>query len=94
MLSSSGFSASSSGWCNGITAIISYCDEARLMVELDGGVHQEADQQRRDQIRDETLRANNLTVMRFSNERVTNQTAEVLSELSHSIQTQRTLSPT
>ena len=44
-----------------------YCAKARLVVELDGGGHYEAEQQRLDEQRTKSLEAMGLTVVRFSN---------------------------
>ena len=44
-----------------------YCAKARLVVELDGGSHYEAEQQRLDEQRTKSLEAMGLTVVRFSN---------------------------
>jgi type I restriction enzyme, R subunit len=45
-----------------------YCDEKKLVVELDGGVHQIEEQKQRDQARDEYLTSQGFQVVRFSNE--------------------------
>ncbi|MFZ4677881.1 MAG: DUF559 domain-containing protein, partial [Nodosilinea sp.] len=42
-----------------------YCAEKRLVVELDGAVHQKPEQQTYDQIRNEELEARDLTVLRI-----------------------------
>ncbi|HNX98026.1 MAG TPA: N-6 DNA methylase [Candidatus Aminicenantes bacterium] len=47
-----------------------YCDELKLAVELDGGVHKEPEQLKKDEQRDAYLRKNGLTVLRFANEAV------------------------
>ena len=56
-----------------------YCHEARLVVELDGAVHQT--QTLRDQDRDQWMQANGITVLRFSNNAVLEQTEAVLGEI-------------
>ncbi|MFH0991236.1 MAG: HsdR family type I site-specific deoxyribonuclease [bacterium] len=45
-----------------------YCNEKKLVVELDGGVHQIEEQKQRDQVRDEYLTSQGYHVVRFSNE--------------------------
>ncbi|MBU0489188.1 MAG: endonuclease domain-containing protein [Bacteroidetes bacterium] len=45
-----------------------YCHEIKLVVELDGGIHNESTQQERDEGRTEMLRQQGITVVRFSNE--------------------------
>lgn len=50
-----------------------YCAERQLIVEVDGGIHQEPEQQRRDEQRTSWMQANGLTVVRFTNEEVLTQ---------------------
>jgi very-short-patch-repair endonuclease len=45
-----------------------YCHERKLIVELDGGVHSDPDQQLHDQNRDIFLLSLGLRILRFSNE--------------------------
>jgi len=47
-----------------------YVDEARVIIELDGGQHGEDDHFERDQKRDAWLEANGYTVLRFWNNEV------------------------
>jgi len=56
-----------------------YCHEARLVIEVDGGVHLE--QQTQDQERQASLEAQGYRVMRFTNERVLADTDTVLAEI-------------
>jgi very-short-patch-repair endonuclease len=57
----------------------SICAEAKLVVELDGGVHQErADV---DPVRDDVLARGGLHVIRFANERVLRDTESVVAEI-------------
>ena len=44
-----------------------YCAKARLIIELDGGGHYEADQREADEVRTKELEQLGLTVLRFSN---------------------------
>jgi very-short-patch-repair endonuclease len=44
-----------------------YCAAARLVIEIDGGQHYQAQGQYRDAIRDQQLKSLGLTVLRFSN---------------------------
>ena len=64
-----------------------FCDDARLIIELDGAVHQEPDQKARDRIRDEILRQHNLHVLRFSNDEVLHDIESVLQRISDHILT-------
>jgi S-adenosylmethionine decarboxylase proenzyme len=59
-----------------------FCDDARLIIEVDGAVHLEPTQQERDRSREEILRANDLSVLRFTNNDVFNQTEKVLEAIS------------
>ncbi len=58
-----------------------YCHTARLVIELDGGVHDEADQRIYDENRTYLLTEFGLTVIRFSNEAVYGQIDEVLNTI-------------
>ena len=48
-----------------------YCNEPRLIVEIDGGIHET--QKDYDKLRDWIISRNDITVLRFSNEEVVNQ---------------------
>lgn len=49
-----------------------YCNKARLVIEIDGDIHKRADKIEYDKIRQEEIEARNITVIRFSNEDITN----------------------
>jgi very-short-patch-repair endonuclease len=55
-----------------------YCHAARLVIELDGKIHQQPQQQHRDSDRDQWMQANGFTVLRFRNEEVFSNTEAVL----------------
>lgn len=55
-----------------------YCREAKLIVELDGAIHDARDAQIADALRTEFLKASGYTVIRFRNEEVLNNVLEVL----------------
>ena len=55
-----------------------YCAEARLVVEVDGGVHDEPGHAEYDEDRQRFLQALGLRVLRFSNAQVINETDAVL----------------
>ncbi|GAB2633293.1 endonuclease domain-containing protein [Belliella aquatica] len=55
-----------------------YCHQYKLVIELDGDVHEEKDQKERDLGREEELKNLGLHIIRFSNESVLNETNEVL----------------
>ena len=58
-----------------------FCHERRLIVELDGGVHSDPDQQLHDQNRDTFLLSLGLRILRFSNEQVLGAPQEVLDQI-------------
>ncbi len=62
-----------------------YCHEARLIVELDGGIHAEPEQADRDENREVYLRENRLQVLRFTNEQVLQDPETVLREIAGAI---------
>ena len=47
-----------------------YCAKAKLMIEIDGGYHDEGMQRKSDAVREAALRGAGLDVLRFSNEEV------------------------
>ena len=58
-----------------------YCAKAKLVIELDGGVHNTADAQEYDVIRDNVMASLGLTVLRFSNQQVETELSAVLAEI-------------
>ena len=58
-----------------------YCHELRLIVELDGDVHPEANQSDRDQARTEWLEAQGYRLMRFRNDEVMQNVDAVLEKI-------------
>ena len=62
-----------------------YCHEARLVVELDGGIHETPEQADRDQNREVYLRENRLQVLRFTNEQILEEPESVLREIAGAI---------
>lgn len=59
-----------------------YCPRAGLIVEVDGAVHDEAEQQSRDLIREEFLLMQGFTVIRFSNDEVLSDLSTVVARIS------------
>jgi very-short-patch-repair endonuclease len=57
-----------------------YCDDARLVIEVDGAVHLEASQRERDDARDAAMRKFELEVLRFTN-------TDVLSDIEAVVET-------
>ncbi len=58
-----------------------YRREARLVVELDGGIHSEPEPADRDENREVYLRENRLQVLRFNNEQILQDPETVLREI-------------
>ena len=58
-----------------------YCPKAQLVIELDGGQHYEEAGREKDQIRDEDLKGNGLTVLRFSDREVFENTDAVVQKI-------------
>jgi uroporphyrinogen-III synthase len=58
-----------------------YCPKLRIVVEVDGGYHDEPRQREADDYRDGVMRRAGLLVLRFSNARVLTDTARVLDEI-------------
>ncbi len=55
-----------------------YCHQARLIVEVDGGIHSTPEQADRDQNREVYLKENRLRVLRFTNEQIMEDPESVL----------------
>lgn len=47
-----------------------YCPSCKLVIEIDGGIHENPEQQAYDEEREHKLRSMNLTVLRFTNNQV------------------------
>jgi very-short-patch-repair endonuclease len=58
-----------------------YCRDAKLIVELDGEIHDSRDAQVADALRSEFLNAKGYTVLRFRNEEVLENLLEVLNAI-------------
>ncbi len=63
-----------------------YCHELKLIIELDGWVHGEAEQQRKDQIRQRYLEQKGYTVIRYKNEELKNDLDGVLQDIWNRVQ--------
>lgn len=64
-----------------------FCDDANLIIEIDGAVHQEPSQQERDRAREEVIREHGYHLLRFTNEQVIHQTEQVLQTIADFVQT-------
>jgi very-short-patch-repair endonuclease len=58
-----------------------FCDDARLIIEIDGAVHHEPTQQERDRLREEILREHGFSILRFTNDQILDRTEQVLQEI-------------
>ncbi len=68
-----------------------YCHAASLVVELDGGIH--VKQVERDKERDEELIARGLEILRFKNEQVRDELANMLAQIADACRARTNLSP-
>ena len=62
-----------------------YCDEKKLVIELDGLVHDSSSRKRIDHKRDAYLQSLGLKIIRVANERLLNNTATVLNEIAANV---------
>jgi adenine-specific DNA methylase len=62
-----------------------YCHEARLIIELDGSVHDEPEQAEYDRTREAELKAQGYTILRFRNQEVLENTEEVLGRIADAL---------
>ncbi len=62
-----------------------HCDEKKLVVELDGSIHDTSERQEVDHKRDAYLKALGLTVLRIPNQHLLDQTEETLREIAQTI---------
>jgi very-short-patch-repair endonuclease len=58
-----------------------YCRDAQLVIECDGSAHQPNEQWYHDKNRDSYMIAQGLRVLRFANDRILNDTEEVIEEI-------------
>lgn len=63
-----------------------YCHGIKLVIELDGGIHDLEDVKRYDEERENNLKELGLTVVRFKNEEVLYNTSQVLQTIAENIQ--------
>jgi type I site-specific restriction-modification system R (restriction) subunit/very-short-patch-repair endonuclease len=62
-----------------------YCDEKKIVVELDGGVHKIPEQQEKDKARDEYLASLGMHVLRITNNAILEKIDETLARLAQSL---------
>ena len=63
-----------------------YCHAARLVIELDGGIHEIEEVKINDQVREQNLKSLGLTVLRFKNEEVFQNKSTVLNIIKKTIE--------
>lgn len=56
-----------------------YCHESKLVIELDGGVHE--NRKNEDRLKDETIKVMGINVIRFKNEEVFRNTNKVVAQI-------------
>jgi len=59
-----------------------YCHQHRLVIEVDGSIHNSPDRKEYDQERDAVLRSLQLTILRFTNHEVVHNTDQVIETIS------------
>lgn len=62
-----------------------YCHELKLVIEIDGSIHNRADVKSNDIIRENDLVDFGITVLRFTNNAVRNQLTEVVKNISDAV---------
>ncbi len=62
-----------------------YCHEKKLVIEIDGGYHYDAEQNEKDKYRSGDLNEFGITVIRFTNNNVTTNLDSVISKIKHEI---------
>jgi type I restriction enzyme M protein len=70
-----------------------YCFERRLAIELDGGVHSQPSQMRRDAAREDFLRTLGISLLRIPNGLVTNDPEEFVRRVREAIACDQKLTP-
>jgi len=58
-----------------------YCPEIKLVIEVDGNVHQNEDQRERDNLRTEIIKDHGIRIIRFRNSDVTGHLDETLQQI-------------
>src|SRR6266496_3811462 len=62
-----------------------YCHAIKLVIEIDGGIHEVEEVKIYDELREKNMKALGLTVLRFKNEEIFNNIKTVLSKISDTI---------
>ncbi|MCH7606004.1 MAG: endonuclease domain-containing protein, partial [Chloroflexi bacterium] len=64
-----------------------YCHEARLVIELEGPIHEKDDQKGYDRVRKDIIRQQGIRLLRFTNEEITSDLNTVLSRIFEALAT-------
>ena len=62
-----------------------YCHKLKLVIELDGGIHEQEEIKKYDEARENHLKEFGLTILRFKNEQVLSNSDEVMKEIAQTI---------
>jgi acetylglutamate kinase len=62
-----------------------YCHNVKLVIELDGGYHEDKDVKIYDEAREDEIKRFGITVLRFKNEEILNNTEDVLNKIGNTI---------
>jgi len=62
-----------------------YCHEAKLVIEIDGGVHEDPEQKEKDLARQQIINDFGIKVLRFKNEEIVNDIESVIIKIQRSI---------
>ena len=63
-----------------------YCHSVKLIIEIDGGIHLEADRSKYDSVRQEALESGGFRVIRFTDAEIRSNPAAVLREIARQCQ--------
>ena len=63
-----------------------YCHSMKLVIEVDGSIHEKADIIENDLIRQKALEDNGMVVLRFTNESILNELEDVINEIDQFLQ--------
>ena len=58
-----------------------YCHQLKLVIEIDGSIHNEKDIQESDKVRQKILEADGLTILRFTNDEVLRNIGDVIQKI-------------
>lgn len=58
-----------------------YCSKANVVIEVDGGIHNQVENKEYDLIREEIIKANGIRIIRFHNDEIINNIDTVLKRL-------------